>query len=56
MSDRTGRHRSRVLVVLACTADSTLTDNPSDGFETKGYPGIFVLANGDPQVDNSTIQ
>lgn len=36
--------------------DSTLADNPSDGFETKGYPGIFVLASGNPQVSNSTIQ
>jgi hypothetical protein len=36
--------------------DSTLIDNPSDGFETPGYPGIFVLANGNPQVTNSTIQ
>jgi hypothetical protein len=36
--------------------DSTLTNNPSDGFETAGYPGIFVLANGDPQVSNSVIQ
>ncbi|HVU05530.1 MAG TPA: hypothetical protein VHE30_27470 [Polyangiaceae bacterium] len=35
--------------------DSTLRDNPSDGFETQGYPGIFVLANGDPQVTNSTL-
>jgi hypothetical protein len=36
--------------------DSTLIDTPSDGFETQGYPGIFVLANGNPQVSNSTIQ
>jgi hypothetical protein len=36
--------------------DSTLRDNPSLGFETKGYPGIFVLADGDPQVTGSTIQ
>jgi hypothetical protein len=36
--------------------DSVLEDNPSDGFETQGYPGIFVLANGDPQVTNSVIQ
>jgi hypothetical protein len=25
--------------------DSVLRYNPSDGFETRGYPGIFVLAN-----------
>lgn len=25
--------------------DSVLRHNPSDGFETRGYPGIFVLAN-----------
>ena len=36
--------------------DSTLKNNPSDGFETDGYPGIFVLADGDPQVDNSTLE
>lgn len=36
--------------------DSTLSNNPSGQFETEGYPGIFVLANGDPQVTNSTIE
>ncbi|MCB9749238.1 MAG: hypothetical protein H6713_04430 [Myxococcales bacterium] len=36
--------------------DSLLCANPSDGFETQGYPGIFVLAAGDPQVTNSTIE
>ncbi len=45
-NDRSGR-----LVI----EDSVLENNPSDGFETAGYPGIFVLANGDPQVTNSTI-
>ena len=35
--------------------DSVLVANPSDGFETRGYPGIFVLANGDPVVTNSVI-
>jgi hypothetical protein len=35
--------------------DSVLVSNPSDQFETRGYPGIFVLANGDPQVQNSII-
>ena len=34
-NDRTG-----TLVI----EDSTLRDNPSDGFETAGFPGIFVLA------------
>jgi hypothetical protein len=36
--------------------DSFLSGNPSAGFETQGYPGIFVLANGPPIVTNSTIQ
>jgi hypothetical protein len=36
--------------------DSVLENNPSDGFETAGYPGIFVLANGDPEVINSVIR
>ena len=35
--------------------DSTLCANPSDGFETEGYPGIFVLADGDPEVRDSVI-
>ncbi len=35
---------------------SHLSDNPSDGFETQGYPGIFVLADGDPGVTASTIE
>lgn len=35
--------------------DSVLVANPNDGFETRGYPGIFVLANGDPTVINSII-
>ena len=35
--------------------DSVLRHNPSDGFETPGYPGIFVLANGPPVVINSII-
>ncbi len=35
--------------------DSVLVANPSDGFETRGYPGIFVLANGDPMVVSSII-
>ena len=36
--------------------DSVLENNPSDGFETNGYPGIFYLGNGDPQVTNSVIR
>lgn len=36
--------------------DSVLRDNPSEGFETTGYPGIFVLAAEDPQVSGSTIE
>lgn len=35
---------------------SVLQRNKSLGFETQGFPGIFVLANGDPQVTNSTIE
>ena len=46
-NDRTGH-----LVIR----DSVLRDNPSAGFETPGYPGIFVLADGDPEVSNSTIE
>lgn len=36
--------------------DSVLRHNPSLGFETEGYPGIFVLAAGDPTVEGSTIE
>lgn len=36
--------------------DSVLSKNPSGQFETPGFPGIFVIANGDPQVTNSTIE
>ncbi len=36
--------------------DSILRNNPSGEFETPGYPGIFVLADGDPRVTNSTIE
>ena len=35
--------------------DSFLKKNPSYGFETSGYPGIFYLGDGDPQVENSSI-
>ena len=36
--------------------DSTLRRNPSDGFETQGFPGIFYLGKGPIQVLNSTIE
>lgn len=36
--------------------DSTLRRNPSDGFETQGFPGIFYLGKGPIQVVNSTIE
>jgi Chlamydia polymorphic membrane protein (Chlamydia_PMP) repeat len=35
---------------------STLTNNPSEGFETPGYPGIFYLGDGSPQIENSIIE
>ena len=35
--------------------DSQLCSNPSDGFETQGYPGIFVLASGDPATPGSEL-
>jgi hypothetical protein len=35
---------------------STLRNNPSDGFETNGYPGIFYLGNGAPSISNSTLE
>lgn len=36
--------------------DSVLRNNPSKGFETPGFPGIFAIADGDPQVSGSTIE
>ena len=45
-NDRTGQLR---------IADSTLTHNPSLGFGTPGFPGIYFLGKGAPQVTNSTI-
>jgi len=36
--------------------DSTLRRNPSQGFETAGYPGIFYLGNGPPVVSGSVIE
>jgi hypothetical protein len=44
--------RSGTLVIR----DSRLARNPSLGFETRGYPGIFVLARGAPEVTNSTLE
>jgi hypothetical protein len=36
--------------------DSVLRNNPSDGFETAGFPGIFYLGSGPIQVTNSVIE
>jgi predicted outer membrane repeat protein len=36
--------------------NSYLANNPSAGFETKRYPGIFYLGKGLPQVSNSVIK
>jgi hypothetical protein len=36
--------------------ESVLSHNPSGGFETPGYPGIYFLGNGSPQVTDSTIE
>jgi hypothetical protein len=46
-NDRTGQ--------LSIT-DSVLSGNPSAGFETQGYPGIFYLGNGPPLVTRSTLE
>jgi predicted outer membrane repeat protein len=35
--------------------DSTLRDNPSRGFETAGYPGIFFHSTGHPVVAGSAL-
>jgi hypothetical protein len=34
---------------------STLRDNPNDGFSTAGYPGIFFLGAGHPDVQDSSL-
>ncbi len=34
---------------------STLRHNPSDGFETRGFPGIFFLGARNPAVSGSTL-
>ena len=36
-------------------SSSVLERNPSRGFETAGYPGIFFLGRGAPQITDSTI-
>jgi hypothetical protein len=36
-------------------SSSTFARNPSRRFETAGFPGIFFLGRGSPQVSNSTI-
>ncbi|WP_347403553.1 hypothetical protein [Solwaraspora sp. WMMD406] len=36
--------------------DSVLRRNPSRGFETAGYPGIFFLGAGEPKVTSSTLR
>jgi hypothetical protein len=35
---------------------STLRGNPSDGFETSGFPGIFFLGASDPATPGSTLE
>ncbi|HSS89541.1 MAG TPA: hypothetical protein VLL69_09495 [Streptosporangiaceae bacterium] len=35
--------------------DSALPDDPSDGFETAGFPGIFYIGQGRPVVTSSTL-
>jgi hypothetical protein len=35
--------------------NSALWNNPKGRFETAGYPGIFYMGNGSPQVTNSSI-
>ena len=37
-------------------AHSALRSNPSRGFETSGYPGIFFVSRGHPRVRHSTIE
>ncbi|WP_435823547.1 hypothetical protein [Micromonospora echinofusca] len=46
-NDRTGTMRIE---------DSTLRRNPSDGFETRGYPGIFFLGARNPTLTGSTLR
>jgi hypothetical protein len=46
-NDRTG-----TMSLQGCT----LRHNPSDGFETRGYPGIFFLGAGKPTVTGSSLR
>ena len=46
-NNRTGR---------AFIRSSQLSSNPSLGFETRGFPGIFYLGAGPPVVSDSTIE
>jgi hypothetical protein len=32
-----------------------LCDNPSAGFETPGFPGIYALASADPALTNAVL-
>lgn len=45
-NNRTGR---------AFVTSSSLRNNPSLGFETRGFPGVFHLGAGDPVVTNSVL-
>ncbi len=36
-------------------ASTVISANPSAGFETAGYPGVFYLGSGNPQLSNSTL-
>lgn len=36
--------------------DSELRRNPSEGFESEGFPGIFVLASGEPRISGSLLE
>jgi hypothetical protein len=45
-NDRTGELR---------ITQSVLSNNPSLGFQTAGFPGVFYLGHGPPQVTGSTI-
>ncbi|NLT55349.1 MAG: hypothetical protein GXX79_12485 [Actinomycetales bacterium] len=47
-NDRTG--------TMSIERGSVLRRNPSDGFETRGYPGIFFLGSGSPRVSGSTVR
>ena len=44
--------RSGSLVI----SDSELRHNMSDGFETRGFPGIFFLGAGRPAIVGSTLR